>query len=270
MTTFKAGLVLAISIGLCLECARADVDGPGVLTDFPQGASDFLQYGDFANGQPQNIHANSGVPLDDLFTTTFPSTVTENPGSISVLFEGGENEGDPFVALNATVDGSSLNASVSLTYYVEVLDTRSSNPVPDANVDVDVNGDLVIGAPGNGTGLSASASAGFKLWDASNNLLLNESTAGEYQTSADLNVGEVYTVTLSAAASMFDQSGEFTIQAGSDPTFSLTGPDASDYEIIYSPGVAAVPEPSAWTLMLVGLLGLGVVAYRKKVTGRSA
>ena len=30
------------------------------------------------------------------------------------------------------------------------------------------------------------------------------------------------------------------------------------------PQISAVPEPSTWTMMLVGLAGLGVVAYRRK------
>ena len=54
-------------------------------------------------------------------------------------------------------------------------------------------------------------------------------------------------------------------------TFDLTlrnaaGGVVSDVEI----EVAAVPEPSTWAMMILGFLGVGFMAYRKKSTLRFA
>jgi PEP-CTERM motif len=48
-----------------------------------------------------------------------------------------------------------------------------------------------------------------------------------------------------------------------DPTFSL----ASEYSVVVSAGIGntpAVPEPSTWAMMILGFLGLGLLAYRRK------
>jgi hypothetical protein len=45
-----------------------------------------------------------------------------------------------------------------------------------------------------------------------------------------------------------------------DPTFA----NASDYSIIVSPGVGnfAAPEPSTWTMVLLGIASLGFARFR--------
>lgn len=45
-----------------------------------------------------------------------------------------------------------------------------------------------------------------------------------------------------------------------DPSFAY----ADDFELEYSPGYAAVPEPATWTMLAVGFIALGVVRRRMK------
>ena len=44
-------------------------------------------------------------------------------------------------------------------------------------------------------------------------------------------------------------------------TFS---PGSSEYVMASSALVAGVPEPSTWAMMILGFLGLGFMAYRRK------
>lgn len=53
---------------------------------------------------------------------------------------------------------------------------------------------------------------------------------------------------------------------GIDPTIRIdpTFPEANEFSIIFSPNVAgsAIPEPAAWTMMLLGFAGLGFAGWR--------
>jgi hypothetical protein len=53
-------------------------------------------------------------------------------------------------------------------------------------------------------------------------------------------------------------AGTFTIQGFNEGTL------ASGTFTIGSPFIAAVPEPSTWAMMILGLLGLGFLAYRRR------
>src|SRR5579871_5492643 len=179
MPLLKTASLGAALTALTLAAAHAGVEPPALVNQTVQGATDSVHYGDYSDGQPQNLYVNSGVPLEDLFTTTFPSTATENPGSISVqaLAEDGTDDSngyfdsDPFVSLTATANGSSLIASVGLTYYLEIIGTTGDNP---AIAPADLHGVLSVGAPGSGTNLSASATAGLVIRDDSGNIILNQ------------------------------------------------------------------------------------------------
>lgn len=50
-------------------------------------------------------------------------------------------------------------------------------------------------------------------------------------------------------------------------TFDLANPFMSQNDVL-TISVAAVPEPSTWAMMILGFLGLGFLAYRKKATLR--
>lgn len=56
-----------------------------------------------------------------------------------------------------------------------------------------------------------------------------------------------------------------------DPSFNR----APEFALLFSPGItqsltAAVPEPSTWAMMIIGLAGLGFAAYRRRLSQGSA
>jgi hypothetical protein len=53
-------------------------------------------------------------------------------------------------------------------------------------------------------------------------------------------------------------------------TITLTVPTDGFFVFDLTTAVAAVPEPSTWAMMLLGFLGVGFMAYRKKTTVRFA
>ena len=97
-----------------------------------------------------------------------------------------------------------------------------------------------------------------------------------------LQVRQAPTVLLSS----FDTSGKSLSNMGWTPVsfeFTATGPTATltfestttglsgngDYPTAFGPAldnvtVTAVPEPSTWVMMLLGFVGVGFVAYRRK------
>jgi hypothetical protein len=84
------------------------------------------------------------------------------------------------------------------------------------------------------------------------------------------NTNTIYTVELSTFATITELPGKSgTVSAWVDPTFSLdpSVSNPSQFSLIFSPGitnVSVVPLPSTWGMMLMGLVGLGFVAFRQK------
>jgi hypothetical protein len=77
--------------------------------------------------------------------------------------------------------------------------------------------------------------------------------------SLSLTPGDIYSLQLaiSLASDISDAPAQFqNLNASIDPT--ITNEDPSDFRLL----VSATPLPSAWTMMLIGLAGLGFVAYR--------
>ena len=48
-----------------------------------------------------------------------------------------------------------------------------------------------------------------------------------------------------------------------DPTFQAAPGSPAGGRFVYSPSVGSVPEPAAWTLMLIGMAGVGALARRR-------
>jgi len=59
-------------------------------------------------------------------------------------------------------------------------------------------------------------------------------------------------------------AGNWTSTGFLDPTIEIdpTFADASQYELLSSPGVGNAPLPSTWLMMLSGLAAVGFLTYR--------
>lgn len=65
---------------------------------------------------------------------------------------------------------------------------------------------------------------------------------------------------------IFGAEGNGTLQfSGTFTSISWTNPVAENW-YGFTVGVAAVPEPSTWAMMILGFLGVGFMAYRRKST----
>jgi len=77
--------------------------------------------------------------------------------------------------------------------------------------------------------------------------------------SLNLTPGDVYSLQLAITLSSNYSAAQVQFQnlnASIDPT--ITNEDPSDFRLL----VSTTPLPSTWTMMLIGLAGLGFVAYR--------
>jgi PEP-CTERM motif len=86
-----------------------------------------------------------------------------------------------------------------------------------------------------------------------------------------LHTNQVYNVylygNLYASVSGNLGGGDAEFSGYIDPTFKVVGDNADAYTLVFSPGIGnvdAVPEPSTWAMMILGFLGLGRLAYRRK------
>jgi hypothetical protein len=71
--------------------------------------------------------------------------------------------------------------------------------------------------------------------------------------------------------------GTASFFANVDPTFAIdpTFADAAEHSVVLSAGAgnsltSAVPEPSTWSMVILGFCGLGFLALRKKSALRLA
>ena len=68
-----------------------------------------------------------------------------------------------------------------------------------------------------------------------------------------------------------NRSDTASLSAFVDPTFTIDSPNPDQFQIVFSEGITngpnvtdAVPEPSTWTMMILGFAGVGFMAYRRK------
>ena len=84
-----------------------------------------------------------------------------------------------------------------------------------------------------------------------------------------LTANTVYEIYMNVSIS---SSGNWMSTGFVDPTVEIdpTFADVSQYELLFSPDVGNAPLPSTWIMMLSGLLGLGLFAYRGAKKSSSA
>lgn len=181
---------------------------------------------------------------------------------------------------------SNSSATVSLTYYFEVVG-------PGSKVPIDISGVTVMtGALGSARGLWGGMTQGV-LFGTNGDVPFGYSSVsvcgadlnecggaqppspGAYTTGAQsVTLGEIYGISIEAeAAAFFDASAYVSI----DPTITIDGSVSNPgaYQIALSDGIGnpaaptSVPEPAAWTLLLLGFGGLGAVLRRARQSGLS-
>jgi hypothetical protein len=71
-------------------------------------------------------------------------------------------------------------------------------------------------------------------------------------------------ITLASGDPLTSYSFTFTTAIGGALQFTETGPSNQQGNILDDVVLTAVPEPSTWAMMILGFLGVGFVAYRRK------
>jgi PEP-CTERM motif len=89
----------------------------------------------------------------------------------------------------------------------------------------------------------------------------NDVTVGPFPAETSLELKENTPYFLEFWVEIFPHATGLTSTATIDPTFTSS---ATAGTLIFSPGIGrTVPEPSTWTMMLLGFAGLGYAAYRR-------
>jgi hypothetical protein len=239
--------------------------------------------------------ADSGFSLSAYgFVALYPPGATQSCGGNSIsgcgalpsaqtVFQAGGDEtatasagafGQPLItALAQTTTSSSLppgaigaeaSASAMLAYEFEIFPLGPPPGITSIPL-------IFSGSVNEKTsGAFASVTASVTLLDTAGNLiatvLSNPPASEPYVDKLSVSANNQYQVSMTVSASAFyTSSADITL----DP-FIQIDPSCNcsqDFEIVFSDGIlneAAVPEPSTWAMTILGFLGLGFMAYRRK------
>lgn len=266
MIRLNRRLAAASVLTLLSTAANADY----LPINIPASADAVVQMGYQQDGQAPAGGECSTLPVTCDFQATYTGA---RPGYVSgsVAITGNS---DPSLSVYGVSTNSHVVAYGSLVYYVEVL-PRLPGGQNGALVNYTLAGAITIGP----TGDNQSASAGVSFSSTSGGTqtqLFSADTAGNFTYSSQLVAGQYYVVSMGAGVNLGAGAlkSTFASNATVDPTFTLTGPDAQNYELVYSEGLfyntPAVPEPSTWAMMVLGFAGIGVVTWRRKPQPRCA
>lgn len=193
---------------------------------------------------------------DGLLTMTSQAETTSGSDPSLSAFVSVLNEGS-----TATPSGS---ASAALTYYFAVTGGTSST----TQILIDASGSFgggttaganmtVVGSGADGTILNLFAG--------------NSGSSASVDQDFTINVGELYTVTMTASATLDVNSGTPSMDeshASIDPMITLVTGDANGETLNFSsnlgaPSQTVTPEPATLGLLGIGLTGLGMWRRRK-------
>jgi PEP-CTERM motif len=235
----SAGFAVLISASP-LSFARADVVAP--VPDLTLAGS-FLSINTGFNAPnnelDQNVTALGQTTLSG--TTIFgTASVTANVGT------------SPAPSLSVTTTGRGAIGVTELRYYFEATGPGS--------LMINVN------ASGSTTPLGAGEDA-FIVQQFSpfsvNPLVVGSPTQGAWTINQEFSfaVDTIYQVSLQVQAT---DGGSASI----DPIFTIDPADAGNHSLIFSAGITnGVPEPTTWAMMILGFVGIGFMAYRRKQNG---
>jgi PEP-CTERM motif len=191
----------------------------------------------------------------------------------------------PQVSATASTEANTyfqdVEGEVELKYYFKAV--PDANAKPNEPVEMNIQGTLAVHVTGPSEGNTATADLEVILNGPQAQISVSSAFSPDSDSQVvdqDFTVNPKYNnyVYLYVDATATKSSGDTdsgSATASIDPTLTLTGPDAQDYTLIFSPGINAdaaqgissVPEPSTWAMMLAGFAGLSLLGYRKTAKG---
>jgi len=203
------------------------------------------------------------VPNNPNASATIPPTIPGD-GSSGASVQGVAGR-DPSVSAygNAVGIGIDVSANISLQYSFEVI--GPSGIVPET---VPVRATSILSVSGASLGGGTwTSTAEISLDSRSLSITSSNSISPStliFEKTFNLLTDTPYSVSLSAdfqAQSFVVGDAANDVGASVDPTLSAP----NGYSIFFSKGISsAVPEPSTWAMLLLGFVGIGFMAYRRK------
>jgi hypothetical protein len=178
------------------------------------------------------------------------------------------------VAADAGKQGSTYaNALLDYSFHVEAIDGAATN-VP-LSIGIEATG--YTNALGRGGTANISFFVGSFFYDYFSTSQFDPGAKTYTYSHAPIVVPLNYVVNIRMAANAYADGGDglcttncgASAEAWIDPTFTILGPNASNYRIVGVPGPTAtppsgaVPEPSTWALLILGFAGAGSALRRR-------
>lgn len=182
-------------------------------------------------------------------------------------------------------DGVAGNAGAAFADGLNFLIAgATSSTSTDIGISIDLHGNFLVSSPYSGSSLSNNLTFGNAAFSTNDRFdaAPNQHTASGWvsysfspDTSTDMRFSGIYALTgasqhINFYESLFTHSGNGeTVDFSHTADFALLLPSnvsfTSDSGAFLTAGsVGAVPEPSTWTMMILGFCGVGFMAYRRR------
>jgi hypothetical protein len=136
------------------------------------------------------------------------------------------------------------------------------NFIPGHGSYVDLDG--TTGSGNNPAGqLTSALSFGAGTYTLTFDLAGNQRGAASQTTQVNLGADLVSTILLASGDGFSTYSFTFTT-AGGNLRFTELGPSDQQGNLLDNVVLTAVPEPATWAMMILGFMGVGFMAYRRK------